>query len=235
MPKDFCLKSTNYDFHSENKEKVKDVKEFFEDIFVEKELIQYVLKILVSSLTFINKLSTIVLFIGSGSNGRTTLTNMIHFLIRDYAATSNEYLNCVRVTICEEPDACSIAITGDIKAITDVQAVSVDLLPIINENDKLTISNLDNALIDRILDYSTLEIPKSVINEIKSFIMNSDHIARFLDNCQYISTRSIFYSLEDFRINLIKYSIHISNISSDSNSDSESKKTVESIIGYRLI
>jgi hypothetical protein len=27
-------------------------------------------------------------------------------------------LNCVRVTICEEPDACSIAITGDIKAIT---------------------------------------------------------------------------------------------------------------------
>jgi phage/plasmid-associated DNA primase len=33
----------------------------------------------------------------------------------------------------------------------DVQAVSVDLLPIINENDKLTISNLDNALIDRIL------------------------------------------------------------------------------------
>jgi phage/plasmid-associated DNA primase len=90
MPKDFCLKSTNYDFHSENKEKVKDVNEFFEDIFVEKELIQYVLKILVSSLTFINKLSTIVLFIGSGSNGRTTLTNMIHFLIRDYAATSNE-------------------------------------------------------------------------------------------------------------------------------------------------
>ena len=45
MPKDFGLKFTNYNFYSENKNKVKEVKEFFEDIFVDKELIQYVLKI----------------------------------------------------------------------------------------------------------------------------------------------------------------------------------------------
>jgi len=345
MPKDFCLKSTNYNFHSENKNKVKEVKEFFEDIFVDKELIQYVLKILASTLTYGNKLRAIVFFIGSGRNGKTTLTNMLRLSLGDYAATPNVSLflgksvsadkpspqmvdlNCARVAICEEPDARSIAITGDTKAITgnvgfiktrtlykDVQAVSVDLLPIINTNDKLTISNLDNALIDRILvipftqrfinkmnisvlsstqninnpsikrantrwqgsrvqgyaealihllienyqeDYTSLEIPESVVNATKSFIMRSDHIARFLEKNivdkndnhaipidelytvyknwfkQYVSTRSVFYSLEDFRMDLIKYSIRIKNLSS--NSDSDSKKTVESIIGYRFI
>ena len=343
MPKDFCLKSTNYNFHSENKNKVKEVQEFFEDLFVDKELIEYVLKILASTLTYGNKLRAIVFFIGSGRNGKTTLTNMLRLSLGDYAATPNVSLflgksvsadkpspqmvdlNCARVAICEEPDARSIAITGDTKAITgnvgfiktrtlykDVQAVSVDLLPIINTNDKLTISNLDNALIDRILvipftqrfinkinisvlssaqtvnnpsikrantrwqgsrvqgyaealihlliehyqeDYTTLEIPTSVINATKSFIMRSDHIARFLEKNiidkndnhaipidelytvykswfkQYVSTRSGFYSLEDFRMDLIKYSIRISNISSDS----DSKKNVESIIGYRFI
>ncbi|KAL6598349.1 hypothetical protein U3516DRAFT_846845 [Neocallimastix sp. 'constans'] len=280
-----------------------------------------------STLTYGNKLRAIVFFIGSGRNGKTTLTNMLRLSLGDYAATSNVSLflgksvsvdkpspqmvdlNCARVAICEEPDAHSIAITGDTKAITgnvgfiktrtlykDVQAVSVDLLPIINTNDKLTISNLDNALIDRILvipftqrfinkmnisvlsstqninnpsikrantrwqdDYTTLEIPKSVINATKSFIMCSDHIARFLENNiidkidnhaipidelytvyknwfkQYVSTCSVFYSLEDFRMDLIKYSIRIRNLSSNSNSDSDSKKTVESIIGYRFI
>ncbi|KAG4081641.1 hypothetical protein H8356DRAFT_1340708 [Neocallimastix lanati (nom. inval.)] len=309
----FCLKSTNYNFHSENKNKVKEVKEFFEDIFVDKELIQYVLKILASTLTYGNKLRAIVFFIGSGRNGKTTLTNMLRLSLGDYAATPNVSLflgksvsadkpspqmvdlNCARVAICEEPDARSIAITGDTKAITgnDVQAVSVDLLPIINTNDKLTISNLDNALIDRILmnisvlsstqninnpsikeliqdgkvsrvqgyaealihllienyqeDYTSLEIPESVVNATKSFIMRkycdkNDNHAIPIDELytvyknwfkQYVSTRSVFYSLEDFRMDLIKYSIRIKNLSS--NSDSDSKKTVESIIGYRFI
>jgi len=228
------------------------------------------------------------------------------------------------VAICEEPDARSIAITGDTKAITgNVGFIKtrtlykdVDLLPIINTNDKLTISNFYNALIDRILvipftqrfinkinisvlsstqnvnnpsikrantrwqgsrvqgyaealihllienyqeDYTNLEIPESMVNATKSFIMRSDHIARFLEKNivdkndnhaipidelytiyknwfkQYVSTRSVFYSLEDFRMDLIKYSIHIRNFSSNSNSDSDSKKTVESIIGYRFI
>ncbi|KAL6594507.1 hypothetical protein U3516DRAFT_804528 [Neocallimastix sp. 'constans'] len=267
MPKDFFrLKSTNYNFHSENKNKVKEVKEFFEDIFVDKELIQYVLKILTSTLTYDNKLRAIVFFIGSCSrNGKTTLTNMLRLSLWRLCCNSKCFfnckenrlvlikpspqmvdLNCARVAICEEPDARSIAITGDTKAITgnvgfiktrtlykDVQAISVDLLPIINTNDKLTISNLDNALIDRILvipftqqfinkmnisDYTSLEIPESVVNATKSFIMRSDHIARFLeknidivdknDNYaipidelytvyknwfkQYVSTRSVF-------------------------------------------
>ncbi|ORX73455.1 hypothetical protein BCR32DRAFT_249939 [Anaeromyces robustus] len=268
---------------------------------------------------------------------------MLRLSLGDYAATPNVSLflgksisadkpspqmvdlNNARVAICEEPDARSINITGDTKAITgnvgfiktrtlykDVQAVSVDLLPIINTNDKLTISNLDNALIDRILvipftqrfinkmnisilsstqniknpsikrantrwqgshvqgyaealihllienyqeDYTSLEIPELVINATKNFIMRSDHIARFLEKIivdkndnyaipideiytvyknwfkQYVSTRSIFYSLEDFRMDLIKYSIRISNIPSSS----DSKRMVESIIGYRII
>jgi len=347
MPKDFCLKFTNYNFYSENKNKVKEVKEFFEDIFVDKELIQYVLKILASTFTYCNKLRAIAFFIGSDRNGKITLTNMFSLSLGDYAANPNVSiflgksvsadkpspqmvdLNCERVAICEEPDARSIAITGDTKAITsnvgfiktrtlykDVQAVSVDLLPIINTNVKLAISNLNNALIDRILvipftqrfinkmnisvlsstqninnpsikrantrwqgsrvqgyaealihllienyqeDYTTLEIPKSVINATKSFIMSSDHIARFLEKNiidkndnhaipidelytayknwfkQYVSTRSVFYSLEDFRMDLIKYSIRISDLFSNSNSDSDSKKTIESIFGYRFI
>ncbi|KAL6613618.1 hypothetical protein U3516DRAFT_867354 [Neocallimastix sp. 'constans'] len=342
IPKDFCIKSTNYNFHSENKNKVKEVKEFFEDIFVDKELIQYVLKILASTLTYCNKLRAIVFFLGSGRNGKTTLTNMLRLSLGDYAATLNVSLflgksvsadkpspqmvdfNCARVAICEEPDARSIAVTGDTKAITgNVGFIKtrtlykdVDLLPIINTNDKLTISNFYNALIDRILvipftqrfinkinisvlsstqnvnnpsikrantrwqgsrvqgyaealihllienyqeDYTNLEIPKSMVNATKSFIMRSDHIARFLEKNivdkndnhaipidelytiyknwfkQYVSTRSVFYSLEDFRMDLIKYSIHIRNFSSNSNSDSDSKKTVESIIGYRFI
>jgi len=342
IPKDFCIKSTNYNFHSENKNKVKEVKEFFEDIFVDKELIQYVLKILASTLTYCNKLRAIVFFLGSGRNGKTTLTNMLRLSLGDYAATLNVSLflgksvsadkpspqmvdfNCARVAICEEPDARSIAVTGDTKAITgNVGFIKtrtlykdVDLLPIINTNDKLTISNFYNALIDRILvipftqrfinkinisvlsstqnvnnpsikrantrwqgsrvqgyaealihllienyqeDYTNLEIPESMVNATKSFIMRSDHIARFLEKNivdkndnhaipidelytiyknwfkQYVSTRSVFYSLEDFRMDLIKYSIHIRNFSSNSNSDSDSKKTVESIIGYRFI
>ena len=165
MPKDFCLKFTNYNFYSENKNKVKEVKEFFEDIFVDKELIQYVLKILASTFTYCNKLRAIAFFIGSDRNGKITLTNMFSLSLGDYAANPNVSiflgksvsadkpslqmvdLNCERVAICEEPDARSIAITGDTKAITsnvgfiktrtlykDVQAVSVDLLPIINTN-----------------------------------------------------------------------------------------------------
>ncbi|ORY00469.1 hypothetical protein LY90DRAFT_678724 [Neocallimastix californiae] len=175
MPKDFCLKSTNYNFHSENKNKVKEVKEFFEDIFVDKELIQYVLKILASTLTYGNKLRAIVFFIGSGRNGKSVSA--------DKPSPQMVDLNCARVAICEEPDARSIAITGDTKAITgnvgfiktrtlykDVQAVSVDLLPIINTNDKLTISNLDNALIDRIL---VIPFTQRFINKMNISVLSS--------------------------------------------------------------
>ncbi|KAG4094182.1 hypothetical protein H8356DRAFT_1277291 [Neocallimastix lanati (nom. inval.)] len=52
LPKDICLKSTNYNFHSENKNNVKEVKEFLENIFVDKELLQYILKILASTLAY---------------------------------------------------------------------------------------------------------------------------------------------------------------------------------------
>jgi len=340
-PSDFCLKSTNYKYYSEHRGKIAEVKQFLKDIFVEDELIKYVVKILASTLTLGNKLRSIVFFIGSGRNGKTTFTNMLRLALGDYAATPNVSLflgksvtadkpsphmidlNNSRVAICEEPDGRSINITGDTKAITgnvgyiksrslykDLQTVYVDLLPIINTNDKLTISNLDNALIDRILvipftqrfvnkmnisiltstqninnpsvkhanptwqgpkiqayaealihlliqnyqeDYTTLEIPSMVIEATKSFIMRSDHIARFLekditdendnyaisiDECysrykawykQYVSNRSINYSLEDFRMDLLKYSIRIKNVPS-----SDSNRMVESIIGYRF-
>ncbi|ORX53743.1 hypothetical protein BCR36DRAFT_441979 [Piromyces finnis] len=230
-------------------------------------------------------------------------------------------LNKCRISICEEPDARSINITGDAKAITgnvgyiktrylykDLQTVYVDLLPIINTNDKLTISNLDNALIDRILvipftqrfvnkmnisilsstqnidnssikqantmwqgshiqiyaealihiliknyqkDYTSLEIPQSVIHATKHFIMRCDHIARFLEKYiidkndnfaipidevyslykgwfkNFVSTGALSYCLKDFRMDLIKYNIRIKSVMS-------SDHLVESIVGYRL-
>ena len=341
-PNDFCLKSTNYSYHNENKEKIEDVYQFLRDIFVDENLIEYVLKVLASTLTLGNKLRSILFFIGSGRNGKTTFTNMLRLALGDYAATPNVSLflgksisadkpsphmvdlnNC-RISICEEPDARSISITGDAKAITgnvgyiktrslykDLQTVYVDLLPIINTNDKLTLTNLDNALIDRIQvipftqrfvnrmnisilsstqninnpsikqannmwqgsrlqayaetlihilihhyqnDYTNLEIPESVIHATKGFIMRCDHIARFLekniqdknDNYaipiddvyafyknwykQYVSNRTINYSLEDFRMDLIKYNIRINNIKTG-----EANRSVESIIGYRMV
>jgi len=342
QPNDFCLKSTKYNYHTEYKSKVGEVKQFLKDIFVEEELINYVLKIVASTLTLGNKLRSILFFIGSGRNGKTTFTNMISIALGDYAATPNVSLflgksvsadkpsphmvdlNNARIAICEEPDARCINITGDAKSITgnvgniktrslykDLKIVYVDLLPIINTNDKLTISNLDNALIDRILvipftqrfvnkmnisilssnqniknpsikhantmwqgsrvqgyaealihilienyqdDYTSLEIPQMVIDATKNFIMRSDHIARFLEkniidkndnyaipidevySCyknwykQFVSNRTINYSLENFRMDLIKYSIRIINIPTN-----DSKRTVESIIGYRII
>ena len=62
LPKDICLKSTNYNFHSENKNNVKEVKEFLENIFVDKELLQYILKILASTLAYGNKFRAIFFF-----------------------------------------------------------------------------------------------------------------------------------------------------------------------------
>lgn len=341
-PNDFCLKSTNYNYYNNNKDKMEEVYQFLRDIFVEEDLIEYVLKVIASTLTLGNKLRSILFFIGSGRNGKTTFTNMLRLALGDYAATPNVSLflgkstsadkpsphmmdlnNC-RISICEEPDARSINITGDAKAITgnvgyiktrslykDLQTVYVDLLPIINTNDKLTISNLDNALIDRILvipftqrfvnkmnisilsstqnidnscikhantmwqgshvqsyaealihiliqnyqkDYTNLEIPQCVIHATKYFIMRCDHIARFLEKYiidkndtfaipidelyslykdwfkQYVSTRAINYSLEDFRMDLTKYNIRIDNVMT-----SDSHRSVESIIGYRLL
>jgi len=341
-PNDFCLKSTNYNYYNENQTKISEVYQFLREIFVEEDLIDYVLKVIASSLTIGNKLRSILFFIGSGRNGKTTFTNMLRLALGDYAATPNVSLflgkstsadkpsphmvdlnNC-RISICEEPDARCINITGDAKAITgnvghiktrslykDLQTVYVDLLPIINTNDKLTISNLDNALIDRILvipftqrfvnkmnisilsstqninnssvkhantmwqgsrvqgcaealihiliqnyqkDYTTLKIPQSVIHATKNFIMRCDHIARFLekniidknDNFpipidefysfyknwykEFVSNRSINYSLEDFRMDLIKYNIRISSITT-----ADSNRPIESIVGYRML
>ena len=99
-----------------------------------------------------------------------------------------------------------------------------------------------------------MEIPQSVIHATKNFIMRCDHIARFLekniidknDNFaipidefysfyknwykEFVSNRSINYSLEDFRMDLIKYNIRINNIVT-----TDSGRPIESIIGYRIL
>ncbi|OUM57250.1 hypothetical protein PIROE2DRAFT_65110 [Piromyces sp. E2] len=194
-PSDFCVKGTGYDFYSEeNNEETRELlMQFFRDVFVEEDLISYVLKILASTLTHGNKLRSLIFFIGSGSNGKTTLGNMMKYTMGDYAASPNVSLflgrsvsaekpnphmyelNNARVAICEEPDPGTVTITGDAKAITgnvgtlktrtlyrDLEVIYVDLLPIINTNFKLSISNLDNALIDRIIVVPFLQrfIPK---------------------------------------------------------------------------
>ncbi|KAL6626071.1 hypothetical protein U3516DRAFT_777176 [Neocallimastix sp. 'constans'] len=248
-PSDFCLKSTNYKYYSEHRGKIAEVKQFLKVIFLR-------------TLTLGNKLRSIVFFIGSGRNGKTTFTNMLRLALgKSVTADKPKSPYARNLTVAR------LIITGDTKAITgnvgyiktrslykDLQTVYVDLLPIINTNDKLTISNLDNALIDRpkiqayaealihLLiqnyqeDYTTLEIPSMVIEATKSFIMRSDHIARFLEkditdeNDNYaISIDECYsrYTLEDFRMDLVKYSIRIKNVPS-----SDSNRMVEFIIGY---
>eukprot|EP00833_Pecoramyces_ruminatium_P017964 jgi/Orpsp1_1/1191996/evm.model.d7180000089894.1 len=183
-PNDFCCKSTGYrysDVENPNND-LKKVMEFLKDIFVDEEVINYVLNLLASTLTPGNKLRSLIFFIGNGRNGKTALTNILKFALGEYAAIPNVSiflgksvssdkpnphmmeLNNTHVAICEEPDARSVSITGDTKAITgnvgymkarclykDLEDVFVDLLPIINTNDKLTINNVDMALMDRIL------------------------------------------------------------------------------------
>jgi len=198
-PSDFCCKGTGYCFQEQNSDDLEHDKEkvlkFLKDIFVEEELIQYVLKILASTLTPGNKLRSLVFFIGNGRNGKTALTNLLKFALGDYTAIPNVSLflgksvtsdkanphmmelNNAHVAICEEPDARSVAITGDAKAITgnvgyiktralykDLEEVYVDLLPIINTNDKLSINNVDLALMDRILviPFTQRFIPKQM-------------------------------------------------------------------------
>ncbi|OUM69814.1 hypothetical protein PIROE2DRAFT_2245 [Piromyces sp. E2] len=150
-------------------------------------------------------------------------------------------LNNCRISICEEPDARCINIISDAK---DITGNVVDLLPIINTSDKLTISNLDNALIDRIL---VIPFTQRFVNKMNISILSSTQninnpsirhantmwqgsrvqgyaealIHILIQNYQknyttlemqsnFGSNRSINYSLEDFRMDLIN--ISISNI-----------------------
>jgi P4 family phage/plasmid primase-like protien len=183
-PNDFCSKGTGYCYADvENpKNGLKKVMKFLEDIFVDEELIDYILKILASTLTPGNKLRSLLFFIGNGRNGKTALANILKFALGEYAAIPNVSLflgksvssdkanphmvelNNAHLAICEEPDGRSVSITGDAKAITgnvgyikarslykDLENIFIDLLPIINTNDKLTINNVDTALMDRII------------------------------------------------------------------------------------
>lgn len=183
-PSDFCVKGTGYNYYSteNNEENKKLVMNFFKDVFIEDELITYVLKLLASTLTLGNKLRSIIFFIGNGRNGKTALTTMLKYALGEYAASPNVSLflgksissdkpnphmmelNNARIALCEEPDAKTETITGDTKAITgnvgylksrtlyqELETIYVDLLPIINTNYKLTITNIDTALMDRII------------------------------------------------------------------------------------
>ncbi|OUM68578.1 hypothetical protein PIROE2DRAFT_3725 [Piromyces sp. E2] len=183
-PSDFCSKGTGYSFYdvTHTSSTLPKIMKFLKDIFVEDELIDYILKVLASTLTPGNKLRSIVFFIGNGRNGKTALSNILKYALGEYAAIPNVSLflgksvssekpnphmvelNNAHAAICEEPDARNVTITGDAKAITgnvgyikarglykDLENIFIDLLPIINTNDKLTITNIDTALMDRIL------------------------------------------------------------------------------------
>ncbi|ORX86417.1 hypothetical protein BCR32DRAFT_290000 [Anaeromyces robustus] len=183
-PSDFCVKGTGYEYRSKenNEENQEIIMKFLKDLFIEDDVIFYVLKLLASTLTLGNKLRSIVFFIGNGSNGKTTLSNLMKYTLGEYAVAPNVSLflgqsvaldkpnphmfelNNARIALCEEPDAKTVSITGDTKAITgnvgflkartiykDLETIYVDLLPIINSNDKLRISNIDTALMDRII------------------------------------------------------------------------------------
>ncbi|ORX83415.1 hypothetical protein BCR32DRAFT_326387 [Anaeromyces robustus] len=199
-PSDFCSKGVGYSFYEvENSDNsVQKVKQFLKDIFVKDELIEYILKVLASTLTPCNKLRSLLFFIGNGRNGKTALSNILKFTLGEYAVIPNVSLflgksvtsdkpnphmvelNNAHVAICEEPDAKNVAITGDSKAITgnvgyikarnlyqDLEDIFVDLLPIINTNDKLTIMNIDTALMDRIIviPFTQRFIPKHKIGK----------------------------------------------------------------------
>eukprot|EP00833_Pecoramyces_ruminatium_P000309 jgi/Orpsp1_1/1174341/evm.model.c7180000049743.1 len=50
-PNDFCLKSANCNYDGKSKDKISKVKQFLKDIFIEDELMNYILKIIASTLT----------------------------------------------------------------------------------------------------------------------------------------------------------------------------------------
>jgi len=63
-PSDFCVKGIGYNYYSSenNKENTELIMNFFKDLFVDDELITYVLKLLASTLTLGNKLRSLVFF-----------------------------------------------------------------------------------------------------------------------------------------------------------------------------
>jgi len=66
-------------------------------------LIDYVLKVIASTLTLGNKLRSILFFIGSGRNGKTTFTNMLRLALGDYATTPNVSLFLGKSTSADKP------------------------------------------------------------------------------------------------------------------------------------
>ena len=102
-PNDFCLKSTNYNYYGEDQDKISEVYQFLRDIFVKEDLIDYVLKVIASTLTLGNKLRSIIFFIGSGRNGKTTFTNMLRLALGDYATTPNVSLFLGKSTSADKP------------------------------------------------------------------------------------------------------------------------------------
>ncbi|ORX60796.1 hypothetical protein BCR36DRAFT_439047 [Piromyces finnis] len=91
-PSDFCLKGTGYSFQEvtcSDGPKLSKILQFLKNLFVEEEVIDYVLKLLASTLTPVNKLRSLVFFMGNGRNGKTALSNIFKYDLGEYAAIPN--------------------------------------------------------------------------------------------------------------------------------------------------
>ncbi|KAG4098271.1 hypothetical protein H8356DRAFT_1391949 [Neocallimastix lanati (nom. inval.)] len=153
---------------------------------------EFLLRIL-GNLLFPGNVDRIMLFffIGMSRNGKSTIVNLLNFALDEQASKPNVSLflgksidsskadpNLIpivstRVAICEEPDNRNVSITGNVGFITgrdlykSLTKVYANLVPIICSNNKLTIINLDKALVDRIrvVPFNERFIPKYMLNK----------------------------------------------------------------------
>ena len=89
-PDDYCMKCTNIDYikldETKDKKTIDDIKYFFYTLFPIKELEKYMWSHLASSLMGVNKDHSFHIYTGSGSNGKSKLTELMSLCMGDYKA-----------------------------------------------------------------------------------------------------------------------------------------------------
>ncbi|ORX79232.1 hypothetical protein BCR32DRAFT_301089 [Anaeromyces robustus] len=129
------------------------------------------------------------LFLGKSIDSSKADPNLIH-------------IDSTRVAICEEPDNRNVSITGVCKAITgnvgfitgrdlykSLTKVYANLVPIICSNNKLTIINLDKALVDRII---VIPFPKYMLDvnskneQVEEIIWQGNNSEKYAMTFMYI-------------------------------------------------
>lgn len=86
-PDDYLTKSTNYDYvpiEKIDKKEIGNVDDFFNKIYPEKELREYMWQHLASTMLGLNVNQTFNIYVGSGSNGKSMLVDLMSKVLGDY-------------------------------------------------------------------------------------------------------------------------------------------------------